>query len=569
MSNKVFTTIPRNGAVKIKSSNFDMSYGLASTCNFGQIVPIMCQPVVPGDKFKLSSDYLVRVAPMLAPLMHRVNIFVNWFYVPDYLIWTHAWDWIIGNTDANGVEYVPPTLNFGPKFEFEHGSLADYLGCPSGVSIPSSMSPSSLPFRAYLEVYNWYFRNENIQKEIEYDRGDTETLESSKLLNTVRFRNWAKDYYTSALPNPQEGDDPTYLPVSGRADVKLKDASDIVGPQTIRRRIVMDEEQNEAVWRDDVMYTPDGMNVEPSEGQSNYLRPGISDSGLHLGYFDDGASGMYIAGDDNGSSSEFNNQAYLDPNGTLLADLERVETTIQDFRTANRIQAFKEALNRGGNRPNEFSRYIYGVHIDDLTINRPIYLGGGRSPLMISEVLQTSEGTENSPQGNMAGRGLSANSGFGFRRRFKYFGWVIGTMSVMPKASYFQGMPKKFLIKDKFDLPNPYFDNLGEDAIQNGELYVNHSNPTGTFGYTPRYAAWKFNQDEIHGDFRGNLNFWTMARNFGNGQNLNEDFINTKDNIPYTPFAVQDKSVSHIWFQFFHNLKIRRHLSYYGVPKLV
>ena len=142
-------------------------------------------------------------------------------------------------------------------------------------------------------------------------------------------------------------------------------------------------------------------------------------------------------------------------------------------------------------------------------------------------MLQTSSTDGTSPQANMAGHGIAASASHGFKGYFEEHGYVIGIMSIMPRTAYQQGVPKDFMKFDNLDFYFPEFAHLSEQEIYNKEIYVS-GNPEyddAVFGYTPRYAEYKYKSSEVHGDFRESLDFWHLGRVFDNRPNLNTSFV--------------------------------------------
>lgn len=226
-----------------------------------------------------------------------------------------------------------------------------------------------------------------------------------------------------------------------------------------------------------------------------------------------------------------NNRApELDPNGTLKVNVDEMGININDLRTSNALQRWFERNARGGSRYIEQILSHFGVRSSDARLQRPQFLGGGRMPISVSEVLQTSSTDETSPQANMAGHGISAGINNGFKHYFEEHGYIIGIMSITPRSGYQQGVPRDFTKFDNMDFYFPEFAHLSEQEIKNQELFVSEDAAynNGTFGYTPRYAEYKYHPSEAHGDFRGNLSFWHLNRIFEDKPNLNTTFVECK-----------------------------------------
>ena len=540
---------------------FNLSYESKLTLNMGELVPIMCMPVVPGDKFRVKTESLVRLAPLVAPMMHRVNVFTHYFFVPNRLVWNQWEDFITKGVDGEDVPIFPKitlgqttaafVLNQG---YFNDGSLWDYLGLPSiksigttngrtpspnSVAVPDQFQVSVLPFRAYQMIYNEYYRDQNLTDEIaiSLDSGNISDQNSLVDLLSLRRRAWEKDYFTSALPWLQRGPEVT-VPVQGAGG-----SMDVVYErQTSARQL----------WKDS-----SGRNFENGTAYEpiySVQDPERLDEAVLIARGTGGAA--------NNRSPE------LDPNGTLKVNVDEMGININDLRTSNALQRWFERNARGGSRYIEQILSHFGVRSSDARLQRPQFLGGGRMPISVSEVLQTSSTDETSPQANMAGHGISAGINNGFKHYFEEHGYIIGIMSITPRSGYQQGVPRDFTKFDNMDFYFPEFAHLSEQEIKNQELFVTNDNSynEGTFGYTPRYAEYKYHQSEAHGDFRGNLSFWHLNRIFEDRPNLNTTFVEC--NPSNRVFATSETEDDKFWVQMYQDVKALRLMPKYGTPML-
>ena len=269
-----------------------------------------------------------------------------------------------------------------------------------------------------------------------------------------------------------------------------------------------------------------------------------------------------------------NSDLFLDLSQSHFADLSQATAaTINDLRSAIRLQEWLEKNARGGSRYIESILSHFGVRSSDARLQRPEFLGGGQVPINVSEVLQTSASElatggvkPSTPQGTMAGHGISVGQNNRVSYRCEEHGYIVGILSVMPKTAYQQGVPKKFLRKDKFDYYWPEFAHLGEQAIQNQEIFID-SDPDElekTFGYIPRYAEYKYENDTVHGEMRDTLKFWHLGRIFDNQPQLNAEFIecDPSDRI----FAVLEQE--HFYAIINHSVRAKRLMPYFGTPTL-
>lgn len=542
--------MPKKGAIfnqvetnRPRSNTFNLTHDKKLTCDMGKLIPIMCMDVVPGDSISIKPSAMVRMAPMIAPVMHRANVYMHYFFVPNRIIWPEKdgnngfENFITGGEDGldNTVwahaDYDPATSN--------KGFLVDYMGLPVSTDVSGlggiPFKVSTLPFAAYNKIYNDYYRDQNLIDKIPDTVPDgTMAPADWTALLFLKERAWQHDYFTSALPWTQKGPE-AMLPLQGLA------------PLT--------HDPEFPTWA--TILTPlipgdlDPININgPTEESPEVWRALIGS----------GAAGSNTAID-------VTDNTWADLSGATL-------TSINDLRRAFKLQEWLERNARGGSRYNESIAVHFGVHSSDQRLNRPEFIGGVKTPIKISEVLQTSAGasdvqTFDSPQGNMAGHGISVGGGSNFRYTSEEHGYIIGIMSVMPESAYSQGVPKHFTREDKFDYYWPEFANIGEQPVLNKEIIISDSEEynDGVFGYVPRYAEYKYQSNTIHGDFKTSLDFWHMARKFENEVNLNEDFINMDKSEVDRIFAVQGNT-HHLWCQVLNEVYAKRLMPVFGTPKI-
>lgn len=546
-----------------KRNVFNLSYENKLTMNMGELVPIMCMPIVPGDKFRVNTEALVRLAPLVAPMMHRVNVYTHYFFVPNRLVWTEWEDFITKGVDGEKTPVLPflslkqnsPLVSMEAfmRRNFGDSTLWDYLGLPTlqgvgnkvypnivnGVRVPTDFRVSALPFRAYQLIYNEYYRDQNLTDPVDFPLTSGSVGSEAEALLTLRRRAWEKDYFTSALPWLQRGPEVT-VPVNGGQtglDVYYQSPGAKKGQ----------------IWRDQLGRNWDiGATYDPTL----IAYPGQQPN-----------QGQYVA-TKRGASANDNRAPELDPNGTFKVDIDEMGVSIQDLRTSNALQRWFERNARGGSRYIEQILAHFGVRSSDARLQRPQFLGGGKMPIAVSEVLQTSSTDDTSPQANMAGHGISAGVNNGFRHYFEEHGYVIGLMSIMPRTGYQQGVPRDFTKFDNMDFYFPEFAHLSEQEIKNQELFVS-DDPAyneGTFGYTPRYAEYKYHESEAHGDFRGNMSFWHLNRIFTDKPHLNTAFVEC--NPSNRVFATSSTKDDKFWVQIYQDVKALRLMPKYGTPML-
>jgi hypothetical protein len=492
-----------------KSNVFDLSYAQTGTYDMGNLYPVLLQEIVPGDRFRVKSEIFMRLAPLVAPILHDINVYLHYFFVPNRIVWENWEDFITGGEDGTEAPTFPTlSYKYSNLVYLTHESLAHHFGLPdltghSGVT--NGIDINALPFRGYQMIFNEFYRDQQLRTAINFDLDDDADSDLD-VLTPIRRRSWEKDYFTSALPWTQRGTD-LQIPI----EVDYLAQTPVYSYGTTAG--VEDVETDGAI----------------SNTVSGYVRSKTSGYDLRFENIDETTSG-------------------IDP---------------LELRRIMRLQEFLERNARFGGRYVEQLLGRFGVRLPDYTLQRPQYLGGGRQPVRISEVLNTSA-TATEEQGNMSGHGISVGVQ-GFSSKFLEHGYVIGILSVIPRTSYQHGIPKTMVKSDKFDFFTPEFAHLGEQEVYDYELWFPTGSdiPTTTFGYQQRYAEYKYNRSYTLGEFADTLDHWTLTRQFSSQPSLNSAFV--ESNPRYDIFA--DHTSDYLWVQTRHDIKAIRPIPYFGEPK--
>lgn len=546
-----------------KSHKFSRSRENHLTCNFGQIVPALTEEVYPSDIFRIRTEASIKLAPLKAPFMGRIDAYMHFFFIPNRLLYSNWEGFITGGTQGtiqsvkdytdpsnpSPLEAVAPNFDFGDLFthgDLVQGRLTDYFCLPStnaslgftpassGGSKPTDLPPiNALPFLAYRKVFSDWYRDELLDPTEFSPVGDGKLDPSTGVgadILTMRYRCWKKDYFTSARNDTQLGPDQS-VPVSGK----------LVGNDTFRLSTATALSQTSGVSL--------SKNSEEQDLTTNRFNYNAVSGGFNTRYVD-GIS------------------------------LEEAGILINDLRRSLKLQEWGEKNMRGGNRYIENIFNHFGVRSSDARLQRSQYLGGMKIPVVVGEVLQSVGETGNSQTinnenavGVRGGVASAAGVTQGIKFRSEEHGFILGLLSIMPHTSYFQGIPRYMADRwDRFGYAWPEFSNLGEQDVYNWEIFVSNSNNTGTFGYQSRYADMKSSVgSEIHGEFRTSLAYWHNARIFTSRPSLNNNFVNFGNdagaNGMNRVFAVTSNTLaSHFYCHLFNHVKIVRKFSKYGTP---
>lgn len=478
----------------MKRVKHSLSHYKLTSMDMGELVPVSHIEVLPGDSMRFASSALIRVSPLVAPVMHPVTVRLHRFFVPYRLLWDGWEDFITGGSDGlGGSAGAFPTITHTATA----GSLADYLGVPVGVA---GLSLSALPFRAYAFIYNEMYRDQDLVAKVGFSTASGADVTTNTALQKVA---WEKDYFTGARPWTQKGPDVS-LPLGVSAPV----VSD--GTTLVQGRAVTDG-------------TDRAVQVLASDGVS-------------------------LVGATNAATANF----YWGTSTGLEADLSgATAAAVNDIRRAFALQRYAEARAMYGSRYTEYLRYL-GVRSSDARLQRPEYIGGGKQTLAFSEVLQTAEGT--APVGTLRGHGIGAVRTRPSQRFFEEHGVVLTLASVRPRAMYTDGLHRSWAKRTKEEYWQRELEAIGQQEIFNQEVYAAAATKLGTFGYGDRYSEYRHHPSDVSGEFRSTLNYWHLARSFAAEPVLNASFVTCEPTKRVHVAQTNDV----LWCMFNHSIQARR-----------
>ena len=560
-----FNSVP---VPKIGRSKFDMSFTLKGGFPQGRMIPLLCQEVVPGDYWKVHAFTLQRYFALIAPMMQQSDVHMDFFYVPSRLCHKDFADFRTGGEDGKQAPTVPQ-VNLGDLYSYDPaylapGSTLNYLGITGPMKsvngqwvydIEVEIDTDHLekypnidlkPLNAYILIWNEYIRDENLQPKFPiFDESKVYTVQEmddmitdatdgiydlSSLLYKPFHRAWPKDYFTTALPDPQRGN-AVGVPFASSADLTLNN------PQV-------------ELSGDVTSYSnPTDITARQISNPSSEMREG---SPISLTATNDNEANLAL--------KSINGQANLSSLSTV---------SIIGLRTAFAIQSILEKLNVSGGRLQEFTLALFNEWVPDNRIQKPIRLSSSKIPVSVSEV-ETNAEAGGLVVGDLAGKAKSTGGFRPFKLKVVEDGYIIGLMSIVPKAAYMQGLSRMWTRFDRWDMYLPQTQFIGEQSVKNKEIYIDwygsgHGNDKD-FGYQARFSDMKFNPDRIVGDMQTSLAYWHQARIFDHAPGLNSDFIEC--NPSTRPFAVSDSDYQNVVGEIYFNMIASRKMARYATPKL-
>lgn len=502
----------------MKRSKHSLSHYKLFSADMGKLIPVSWFEALPGDSIQGLTSALIRVSPLLAPVMHPVSVRFHWWFVPNRLVWEDWEDFITGGPDGMDAS-EHPWISSGAGGAAV-GSLMDYMGVPTGANA-QNLELNALPFRAYDLIFNENYRDQDLVTALTIDKTSGQDTTSAVDVQSIA---WEKDGFTAARPWTQKGPEVT-LPLGTTAPVELAtSANPVIGKLTSTGN------------------PPAGLDPLSIAGTTGFLR-------------NDAGSNTYV----------------LDPNGSLQVDLGAASAVdVNTVRRAFALQRYEEARAMYGSRYTEYLRYL-GVRSSDARLQRPEYLGGGKSALAFSEVLQSapnaSAGTsDDEGVGELKGHGVAATRTRPWRRFFEEHGIVMCLMSVRPRTMYANSLNRAFSRQTKEDYFQKELERIGQQEVYRREIYAQSDANGGdeVFGYNDRYYEYRHIPSTVAAEFRDTLDYWHMARILTGAPTLNASFITCDP----TTRIYASTSTDPLWCMTSHKVRARRMVGHPSVGRI-
>lgn len=541
--------------IDMSRSRFDRSSSYKTTFNVGQIIPFYVDEVLPGDTFSIDTSKVVRMQTLLTPVMDDIFLDTYYFFVPNRLTWSH-WKQFMGeNTESAwipSVEYEVPQLT-APEGGWNIGTIADYMGIPTGVS---GLSVNALPFRAYALIMNEWFRDENLSDPLNIPVTDatvqgvntgtfvTDVAKGGLPYTAAKYH----DYFTSALPAPQKGPDVT-IPIADAGTFQV-----VTRPENVSYK------GSATPLRFGLVDSPD----QVYEGQYPLYNRFL---GVNQGLGANTSKGAAGSQDNIPLLAPLN--LWAEGSGVAQA------ATINQLRLAFQIQKLYERDARGGTRYIEILKSHFGVTSPDARLQRPEYLGGNRIPININQVVQSSStDASGTPQGNTAAYSLTSDNHSDFTKSFVEHGFLIGVMVARYRHTYQQGLERFWSRKDRFDYYFPVFANIGEQAIKNKEIYAQGTEKDDeVFGYQEAWADYRYRPNRVTGEMRSSapqsLDVWHLGDDYESLPSLSDSWIREDSKTVNRVLAVSDNVSAQLFCDIYVRNLCTRPMPLYSIPGLI
>lgn len=499
----LFSDLPQ---VDIPRSIFDISQDIKTTFNVGKLIPFYVNECIPGSSVKINTHKVVRLQTLLTPLMDPIYLDTYYFFVPSRLVFDKFKEFMGENTSSAylpQVEYTIPQFQIGGSTggAVESGSILDYMGVPLiSADAIYSIGISELPVRAYVQIWNEFFRDQNLQSPKNITYGISGHNWKNFIVKNPLPVNRYHDYFSSALIAP------------------AKNADGFVTAWTSGARATSGNPLNSAfkapVYTGDTVLTPASgstMNRLQWRDLSGNVVSGSSSRANTA--IDVSSTYLEAIGNDTTDAKPFVYPA------NLYTDLSfnQFGITIPNLRQAFQMQKFLERDASHGTRYQEQLLAHFGVKAQDSRLQRPEYLGGNRIPLNINQIVNQAS-SSGEFLGDVGGMSLTTDSHFDVEYSIQEHGYIIGLMCCRYKNSYSQGLERFWFKDSKFDFAFPEFAHLTDQTVLSGEIYLDETDatyPNSVFGYQERYAEYKHKPNKVTGQMRpgisGSLAAWHLG----------------------------------------------------------
>lgn len=489
---------------KTSRNGFDLSTKRNFTAKAGELLPIWCKEVLPGDSFKINLKSFTRTQPINTAAFARMREYYDFFFVPYDLLWNKA------NTALTQMYDNPQhAVSLDSTKPFALNGDMPYTDCKSIADYVSKMSA---------DVEQYYGRNY-----FGYGRVDG-TVKLLEYLGYGNFSSFVKSSWSES-------------PLMANLELNL---FGLLGYQKIYADYYRDSQ-----WE---KISPSTFNVDYLAGDN--MKVDFSDATLssfreNYNFFDL----RYCNWQKDLFHGVVPRQQYGDT--AVVQTSETSEGNPTDFsilalRQAEFLQKWKEITQSGSKDYKDQIEKHWGVSAADGFSELSTYLGGIASSLDINEVVNSN--ITESFAADIAGKGTGTSNGYIDFQAGARYGMLFCIYHCLPLLDYTSDfVNNSFMRINAADYAIPEFDRVGMEAVPlfkmfNPAVLGNSQYASKIIGYAPRYIDYKTDVDISMGAFKTTLKNWVIS--YGNQSILDqlgyEDFsVETPDfPVNYTMFKV-------------------------------
>lgn len=541
---------------KVYRNYFPIKFGWQCDCEYGRLYPCFRKLMYPGDVFKIHADLLIRYQPMLTPPMNDAVATVRFAFVPLRLIEPNTELIVTGSKDGKLATETLPVMD--SVFDYlsisqsdviqKHSILDELYGIPAGLQLNNELltklkndkaSPAAYFAKAFLRFFYDYYRDENLSSLNDFELAWQNYRQGLHTKNVHLDVCLKKDRLTSSLPWQLKAVAPPTI--------------ELVGSASMTPNYNADWYENTPSTTDDVIaYLEGGSNKAP---------------------FTSNTSTPFSSTQEQNFNKNINDRLNQKQNLTI-SQLGFNAAQMREMFAQTRIF---ERLARCGSRYTEYLRANFGIAPADGTLQRAQYLGGFKTHIVTTEVVQTAADGAN-PVGTLRGHGITHGTSTLKPFMAREIGVLIGVLDIKPETIYAQGVDRELTVRSRFDFLNPSFQHLSEQEVRSGEVYFGVDTDANgnllnskTWGFQPYAQEYRSGIKHVVGDMRDSLSYWNQALIFSQRPSLNIAFLNARNHAASfnRPFAVNGTDAVPMVVDFGGLIEAYRPLVKNGTPGLI